>query len=328
VDFSQDVLMLFSDDLFPQLNSHVCQGVLIVAEDLSYIKRRYTYSALESGSGCGEDTPVLWISERTARRLLKGVGQSFDEITEQVDTLESKEIFSLTTSVDVSMAISGAVEDVQVVNVIGHLPGTSADQDDELIIVAVQYDSSPIGPDGVYPAANDNASGVAVMLEIIKTLQESGYQPFKTFLFVAYSGEGMADLSPGPLPESFLDAKVGFLDSFNISGVIYLRGMAVGQEDTLAVWSQEISELAKTMESAVHLSGLETERVGDTPTMNFFPPKMGATNVENTYSQVGMSRFGWERSARFPTDTVTFVRAEDLQTAGQAVALGLMILGR
>ncbi len=41
------------------------------------------------------------------------------------------------------------------------------------------------------PAANNNASGVAVMLEAIRTMQQSGYQPHKTFLFVAYSAEGL-----------------------------------------------------------------------------------------------------------------------------------------
>ena len=41
------------------------------------------------------------------------------------------------------------------------------------------------------PRANDNASGVAVMLEAIRVLQETGYQPYKTLMFVAYSAEGL-----------------------------------------------------------------------------------------------------------------------------------------
>lgn len=81
-------------------------------------------------------------------------------------------------------------------------------------------------------------------------------------------------------------------------------------------------------ESAVHLSGMETEWVGDTATMNRYSPKVKISLTDRGYSEVGIGRFGWGRSASFATDTLTFVRAEDLETAGKAVALGLMILRR
>ena len=88
-------------------------------------------------------------------------------------------------------------EKVAVQHVLGYIPGTHSYDfcadclGKKLIVVMAQYDAPSIGPDGeVYPAANDNASGVAVMLEAIRVLQETDYQPYKTLFFVAYSGEG------------------------------------------------------------------------------------------------------------------------------------------
>jgi len=50
----------------------------------------------------------------------------------------------------------------------------------QLIVVMAQYGTPPIGPTGqVLPAANDRASGVAVMLEALRVIQEADYEPYK-----------------------------------------------------------------------------------------------------------------------------------------------------
>jgi len=77
--------------------------------------------------------------------------------------------------------------------VIGHLPGVAglrgeAQLDQRAILVVAQYDGLGRDMQGtLYPGANDNASGVAMMLELIRAWNEMGYQPKKTFVFVAYA---------------------------------------------------------------------------------------------------------------------------------------------
>ena len=100
--------------------------------------------------------------------------------------------------VEVSMDVQGVIEEKwPVQHVIGYRPGDFGYElcqdclDKELVVVMAQYDSPPPGPNGeVSPAANDNASGVAVMLEAIRVLEEADYQPRRSFLFIAYGGEG------------------------------------------------------------------------------------------------------------------------------------------
>jgi peptide/nickel transport system permease protein len=328
IDLSADIVLLLDDDDLGRLTAKSCQGVLIMAEDQGSLKQRYTLSAADAPPGCGSGTPVLWINDRLANRLLGDAGLTLSNVAQQVESLDDDGIIDVSTSVEATMDIPGSVKrEVPVVNVIGHLPGTSNDLDSDLIIVAAQYDSPPAVGGDFYPGANDNASGVAVMLEVIRAMQESGYQPFKTFLFVAYSGEGLPDLSAAPDVESYLRAKPSFETAFDIEAVIYLRGLGAGGE-ALSVTALENTELAKLMETAAHLNHVETDRFVGNPSMNVFVPGFNAPADPTGYPQAGISRTGWYKTARLPNDNLTFITGQNVEDAGRSVALGLMILGR
>jgi Zn-dependent M28 family amino/carboxypeptidase len=60
---------------------------------------------------------------------------------------------------------------------------------EQVIIVSAYHDGLGDQPDGIlYPGANDNASGVARMLEMPRQLMASPYEPKKTVMFVAWAG--------------------------------------------------------------------------------------------------------------------------------------------
>jgi HAMP domain-containing protein len=327
---TQDVVLLLSEADLPRLAGIQCQAVLVVAPDLLVLKRRITLSPASAGlKSCGRGTPVLWIGNKVANRLLQGAGRVLSSLNDEVDALDSQALEIISTGVTVTMDLKGKVqENVPVVNVIGQLPGSSAALDNEMIIVAAQYDAPSIDAGRLYPGANDNASGVAAMLEAIRTLRDSGYQPLRTFLFVAYSGEGLPDLAAAPEITTYLEARTGFNTAFDIQGVIYLRGLAVGGENTLAIWSRDNSDFSKLLSTAANLSGMETERVVGSPTMNIFVPDLPEADLTAQFPVVGLSRQGWERSARLSGDSSTFISPQDLEASGEALSLGLMILGR
>jgi hypothetical protein len=168
---------------------------------------------------------------------------------------------------------------------------------------------------------------VAVMLEVIRAIQESGYQPFKTLLFVAYSGEGLPNLSAAPDIQTYLQAKTGFDTAFDIEGVIYLRGLGAGGEG-LQVTALKATGLSKLMETAAQLNDVETDRAEGNPSMNVFVPGFNAPASPTDYPQVGISRTGWDKTAHLPNDTMTFITGQNIEDAGRAITLGLMILGR
>jgi hypothetical protein len=85
---------------------------------------------------------------------------------------------------------------VTAANLIGYLPGTKADWEGQSVIVSAHYDHLGLGwPDAreaergkVHPGADDNASGVAVLLELAKVVASAG-RPSRSIVFVAFSGE-------------------------------------------------------------------------------------------------------------------------------------------
>jgi aminopeptidase N len=81
-------------------------------------------------------------------------------------------------------------------NVIGVLPGTKAEWKGQSALLTAHYDHLGFGwPDvhkgdegKLHPGADDNASGVAVLIELAKALA-AGEKPQRTTVFVAFSGE-------------------------------------------------------------------------------------------------------------------------------------------
>jgi len=70
------------------------------------------------------------------------------------------------------------------------LPGTDPDHKDELVIIGAHYDHLGRDPDGaIFNGANDNASGVATMLEIARLWHAQGYRPARSVLFVGWDNE-------------------------------------------------------------------------------------------------------------------------------------------
>ncbi len=81
-------------------------------------------------------------------------------------------------------------------NVIGILPGSKPEWADQSVIVSAHYDHLGYGWPDVYqgnegkmhPGADDNASGVAILLELARILG-SNEKPKRTILFIAFTGE-------------------------------------------------------------------------------------------------------------------------------------------
>jgi predicted GNAT family acetyltransferase len=81
-------------------------------------------------------------------------------------------------------------------NVIGVIPGTKPERNKGSVVIGAHYDHLGLGwPDSrdkkigaVHPGADDNASGVAVLIELARALAK-GPKPDRTIVFVAFTGE-------------------------------------------------------------------------------------------------------------------------------------------
>jgi len=76
-------------------------------------------------------------------------------------------------------------------NILGLLPGLS----DEIIVVSAHYDHLGVIENRLYPGANDNASGVAAIMELISAMQKE--KPPYSVLFAFWGAEEMGLLGSG-----------------------------------------------------------------------------------------------------------------------------------
>jgi hypothetical protein len=151
-------------------------GVLLIREDEGPYGR--------SGFGLGDliEKPAFGISRALTGDLLAGTQYTFGDL----DALEVPTELPAT----VHRAASFERNTIEARNVLGLLPGTDPQHKDEIVVVSAHYDHVGRDPDGtIYNGANDNATGVAVMLEIAHLWQSQGYQPARSVLFAAWDAE-------------------------------------------------------------------------------------------------------------------------------------------
>jgi hypothetical protein len=85
---------------------------------------------------------------------------------------------------------------VTIKNVIGIIPGNNPQFDGQSVVIGAHYDSHGLGwPDclagnegKIHPGADDNASGISVLLEFARLVGKK-WQPERTIVFVAFSAE-------------------------------------------------------------------------------------------------------------------------------------------
>ncbi len=344
-DYSDEVLLVLSErDAFILGREVPLGGMLVVTDNQELMGKRFTLSGRSAASSLGfgstregKDAPSFWISEELADRLLQGSGHSLSELQAQIPDLGFAALNEIPLSKEVSLKVDGVQERrFMASHVIGHLPGSagvSGEQklDDRLIVVLAQYDSPPPGPeDEPYPAANDNASGVAVMLEAIRILQESDYEPYRTFLFVAYSGEGMegGEIVSDPDVGSILQAKIGFASAYELEAVIHLRGLGGGSGDRVELSAGGSLRLAEMFEMAAKKVGTDVVRADESIDIGIIYELGTPFQSGQEAPELRLFWEGWQQTSHTSSDQLANISAANLEDAGRALSMALMILGR
>jgi uncharacterized iron-regulated protein len=150
-------------------------------------------------------------------------------------------------------------------NVIGVLPGTKAEWKGQSALLTAHYDHLGRGwPDvhkgdegRLHPGADDNASGVAVMLELARALA-SGEKPQRTLVFVAFAGEEASLLGSRHYvehPTLPLDRVMGVINLDTV-GRLGDRKLSVLATGTAAEWQH-------IFQGASYVTGVENRAIAD-----------------------------------------------------------------
>ncbi|MEP5612582.1 MAG: M20/M25/M40 family metallo-hydrolase [Cyclobacteriaceae bacterium] len=111
---------------------------------------------------------------------------------------------------------SKLIEKYKTQNVVGYIEG---DNTDSLLVFIAHYDHlGMMGTDAIFPGANDNASGIAMLLNLARHYKAS--TPKYNTVFIAFAGEELGLLGSKHFVENplFDLQKIKFLLNFDISG--------------------------------------------------------------------------------------------------------------
>jgi len=139
-------------------------------------------------------------------------------------------------------------------NVVGEIPGTDKTLKDEVVMVGAHLDSWHAGT-----GATDNAAGSAVMMEVMRIIQQSGLKPKRTIRIALWSGEEQGIYgSRGYVKNHFADPEVmkptaehaKFDAYYNIdNGTGRIRGIYLqGNEAVRPIFEEWFKSLGDMME--------------------------------------------------------------------------------
>ncbi|HHR85905.1 hypothetical protein J7K60_04575 [Candidatus Bipolaricaulota bacterium] len=171
---------------------------------------------------------------------------------------------------------------------------------------------------------------MGILLEAIRTMQESDYKPYKTFLFVAYSGEGSEGGHDAhkPEPSQFLRSAAFFSSSYKIETAVRLRGLGAGDGRGLALFSPGNLRLMHLFEDAANRMNVRAKPVEDAVDMSIVFAGKTVRDSGQESPDITMSWQGWEKTSRTPSDTTDTISRMKIEKAGRTLALALMIIGR
>ncbi len=169
-------------------------GVLMVSGPV--MDPRDTFEPLNS-EGFSVDIPVLRIKKEVADVILSKSKNTVEALEKKLN--ESRKSFVFSTTVTVTGKSEIVRETANTRNVIMELPGEDSKLKDEYIIMGAHFDhlgmggpgssSRAVDTIGVHHGADDNASGVAMMLELAEKFAMTNGSHRRSIICIAFTGE-------------------------------------------------------------------------------------------------------------------------------------------
>ncbi|MGC2698474.1 MAG: M28 family metallopeptidase [Candidatus Angelobacter sp.] len=126
-----------------------------------------------------------------AGKLFEGSGHTLQEILDLARERKQLPRFPLAVSIKARATVNK--KKVESANLIAQLPGSDPKLKSEYVVLSAHLDhlgiGEPIKGDRIYNGAMDNASGSAVLLDMIASLKQSSRRPKRSLLFVFVTGE-------------------------------------------------------------------------------------------------------------------------------------------
>jgi peptide/nickel transport system permease protein len=313
---SEDPRSRVSDEYYPSVSTNATILRVVPDDDLARNDLSPSFDGIFGGLSFSLPSnnfslAHLLISETAARQLLAEAGLDLDELWQ---SLREGERVDLDTGLRVRVNVGLVYQEIPAVNVVGYFAAADRATEGDRILVAANY-TGPIPSVGaVYPGADDNASGVAVMLEVARLWHDLGFEPKRTVVFAALDERGgNTFVNHSPLPTSPSDTWT----------TVFIQGVGAG-EPTLARMEAG-SGLAHAFDQSARRFRVHTRELEESEFFFVSTYNSGYTSSDRSYSGLTVTRPGDARSGR-PADTLDHLDPALVAEAGKAIAHYLMVL--
>jgi aminopeptidase YwaD len=255
-----------------------------------------------SGSGI----PLINIKRSLANEIIKSSGNTIEGLSQNIDSL--RQIISFNTNVSLKASTDLHQTKVKTQNVIGIIESDDPEYKDEYIVIGAHYDHLGMGGPGsgsrkpdtiaVHNGADDNASGVAGIMEIARNLAAIKADLKRSVVVIAFAAEEMGLLGS----KYFIDNSV--VDLSKVMAMVNLDMIGRLKPDTRAVL---ISGTGTSIEAEAILDELQK---GTDLDLNYSPEGYGASDHSSFYGKdipVFFISTGAHGDYHTPEDDIEFI---------------------
>ncbi|MFC2134104.1 M20/M25/M40 family metallo-hydrolase [Bacteroidota bacterium] len=179
-----------------------------------------TANANPNGEYLPDFTPAI-ITEDIADLLLKEKGTNSKELKKSITGILEPNSFELSSKISYSVSADNHPEGIGY-NIVGYVEGNDPALQDECIVIGGHFDHCGEHMGIIFPGANDNASGSAVVMEIAEAFSKLNEAPKRSVVFVLFGGEEMglegSDYFADHLPSQFTKIDAMFNHDMNGEG--------------------------------------------------------------------------------------------------------------
>jgi hypothetical protein len=150
-------------------------------------RRGMTPQPMASYDGTDRPLPGLWITPAVADLLLEPISLTLESFQQAMGASMGNR--SKETGSQITLTMEQHQLSATDANVLGFWSGSDPELQHELVILGAHYDHFGIQGSILFPGADDNASGTAVLLEVARVLRTAGIRTKRSLVFIAFAGE-------------------------------------------------------------------------------------------------------------------------------------------
>ncbi|MEP6919545.1 MAG: M20/M25/M40 family metallo-hydrolase [bacterium] len=175
-------------------------ALIVIASENNFKDDRLSRLSYDNSAG-DAGLPVIAVSRQTAERLLNLGSSSVQALEQKLKTKQTRSEMEgaepRVPTLVINLSTDLARQEVAAYNIVGILEGSDPTLKSEAIVIGAHYDHLGYGGAGslapkegeIHHGADDNASGVAGMLELARLFTTQRPRLHRTVVFIAFSGE-------------------------------------------------------------------------------------------------------------------------------------------